>query len=867
MSEFRDLIDNFIWEDKKYNFFNIKKIKEKYNIKTNTYTKNLILESLARNTFLGKIKLDDFLIYIKLLETNKLKKIPIFPSNVLLEDNAGLPLLLELATMRDILKQKGKDSNEINPVVKSTLTVDHTMQVNQFGHEKANKINQEHDIQVNYERYEFLAWCKENFKNLNVVPPNKGISHQLHMEFFSQVINQHRFNDESYLYPECLVGSDSHTPMINALGILGWGSGGIEVGSTLLGNPINILTPNVVGIKLSGYLQSGITATDIVLNLTQFLRTNNMQGKSLEFFGEGVKQLNLPDRATISNMCPEYGAISAIFPFDDETIQYLKTTRNNSKYIELNKIYFEHQNFFNNPVFENSLEFNLSSVKPSIAGPSNPHQRIDLDKIQTTTIEADLKDSNRLQDGSIVIAAITSCTNTINPRNIITAGILAKNAVEAGLAVNKFVKTSFAPGSLSVREYLYKSNLLHYLEKLGFNIVGFGCSTCAGSGGELKDEVLEIIDSKDVKTVSMISGNRNSQGRVHPRVPLNYLASPAIVIAYSIAGNLKNLLKEPIGTNKSGEEVHLDQIWPTEEEVNQIYKDYVTDQVYENNGNFDDQTFWSKFEIKNSDTFEWKSDSSYIIPSPFFSDELNNKNEIRGARCLLYLGDNITTDEISPGGKIPIDSEAAHYLRERGITSSNLNTYGARRGNAEVMVRGTFTSRNLKNMICTPYIGPLTNCFANNKRLSVYKASQEYKNQNIPLIVIAGENYGCGSSRDWAAKGPKLLGVKMVLAKSFEDLHRTNLINMGILPLRIMDKNLWEKEDLTGEEIFDFLNLEHLSKSKKIRVQITKINGEKIITHAEALIYSDLEYRYYLHGGLLNFSVRNQLKKDKEYAI
>ncbi|MRB61397.1 aconitate hydratase AcnA [Bacillus thuringiensis] len=885
----KDLKTEMKVDDDYYTIFDLNKLSEHLSIDMSKmpYTIKILFESLVRNASLGKISLEDFDTIIESLIKNRITEIPFFSSRVLMEDNAGLPLLLDLATMRDVIKSNGGNPEDITASVPASLIIDHSIQANHFGSNDALNLNLTSDFKRNYERYNFLKWSHNAFDSLNVLPPNSGISHQINLEHLSNVIHIDTIGGEKLIFPESFIGSDSHTPMINSLGILGWGAGGIEVEASVLGEPTMILTPEILGIEITGEINPGVTITDIVLKLTELLRKKNVVGRYLEFFGKGIRHLTLPDRATISNMAPEYGAKSALFPIDEETLEYLYTTGRSRKLLKIIEIYFKTQGFYRENVFEEvkytqKIEFNLSNVVPCVSGPRRPQDFIPLDEIKPTIIkelteEGTMKikedfvpsDSQtiKITDGSVVIAAITSCTNTSNPINMISAGLLAKKAVEFGLEIPGYVKTSFAPGSKVVYQYLKQAKLMQYLERMRFNVVGFGCSTCAGSGGDIDPKIQQTIVESDLKVCSILSGNRNFSGRIHPDVKLNYLASPALVIAYAIAGTMNfDLYNEPLGQNEKGESIYLRDIWPSEIEIKKVLKEVLTPEIfikeYEhiNNRNI----YWDQLDVHEGKNYKWSEDSTYLKPSPFCelepsTSELNSR--IANARALVLLGDNVTTDDISPGGQITKDSIAGEYLLQQGVSFKDFNTYGTRRGNHEVMVRGTFYHNHIENKILDNVKGSFTKYFPTEETMSIFEASRKYKDDNTPLLIIAGKEYGTGSSRDWAAKGPYLLGVRAVLAESFEGIHRSNLINVGILPLQFCDGESWHKLNLKGDEIFTIHGIDTLDVRKDLSIEVSRNSGEIFFFNVIAQIDSKKEFEYYKNGGILKYLIREKLSE------
>jgi aconitate hydratase len=840
------------------------------------YTVRIILESICRNIDGKSITVDD-LNTILAWDASNPQEVPFKVARVIMQDYTGVPALVDLAVMRDIAVKYGYDPDIINPLVPVDLVIDHSVQVDNWGSSEAYILNHRLELERNMERYEFLRWASKAFRGLRVFPPGTGIIHQVNLEYISKVV---MLSDGVAYFDTCL-GMDSHTTMVNGLGVLGWGVGGIEAEAAMLGQPISIV-PDVVGVRLYNEPKEGVTATDIVLTLTEYLRRYNVVDKFLEFFGEGIDSLSIPDRATIANMAPEYGATTALFPVDDVTISYLRLTGRDAEYV---KTYYKKQNMYGyakDIEYSSIVEFDLSTVEPCIAGPSLPWERRSLsdarDGIEelikkrgngTKSIRVD--DGYELKDGSVVIAAITSCTNTSNPYLLLAAGLLAKNAYEHGLRVKRYIKTSLAPGSRVVEDYLKKTNLLYYLEQLGFNIVGYGCTTCIGNSGPLYDDLSSIIKSNDIIAVSVLSGNRNFEGRVQPDVRANYLMSPPLVVAYALAGEVKDLTREPIGYSMDGKAVYLKDIWPSTEEVRELLQYINRDEflsIYSRIGDLVPE--WNTIEAKDTRVYEWSASNTFIQRAPFLDDfgsEMDGSVEdIINARALLVLGDNITTDHISPAGLIPIDSPAGVYLQEQGVNMARLNTYGARRGNWNVMARGTFTGKIENKMLKVKGImkkGGYTIHYPSNELLTVYDAAMRYISEGVPVIVIAGKNYGAGSSRDWAAKGPRLLGVRAVIAESFERIHRSNLVCMGILPLQFIDENA-DSLGIDGSEVFDIVGVKDIRVKGSVELVIRKGSAVKN-TRLLVRIDTENELRYYrsksiLHN-ILRYIIQNSYKQ------
>jgi len=812
------------------------------------------------------------------------------PSRVLMQDFTGVPAVVDLAAMRQALKEMGGDPSRINPLQPADLVIDHSVQVDSFGKPDSLATNTKMEFQRNEERYRFLRWGQQAFDNFRVVPPDTGIVHQVNLEYLAQVVFLKKLGQacdgKNLLYPDSLVGTDSHTTMINGLGVLGWGVGGIEAEAAMLGQPISMLIPQVVGFKLFGKLPEGSTATDLVLTVTQMLRRKGVVGKFVEFFGEGLSELTLPDRATLANMAPEYGATMGFFPVDDEALRYLDFT-GRGEAVERVRKYCQEQGLFRNaktvdPVFSDLLELDLSDVVPSLAGPKRPQDRVPLDQaknvftqhLMDTYREKDIEksvtvkqdgQSYELKNGSVVIAAITSCTNTSNPAVMMAAGLLAKKAVEKGLATQPWVKTSLAPGSKVVTDYLINSELMPYLQKLGFDLVGYGCTTCIGNSGPLPESVSQGIQEKDLVAVSVLSGNRNFEGRINPLVKANYLASPPLVVAYALAGRMNiDLYHEPLGQDSEGKPVFFKDIWPSQEEVRKAVQQFIHRDLFNKTYGevFKGDEHWRGLEIPKGDTFAWQENSTYVKYPPFF-EGMGPKpaplQDIQGARVLALLGDSVTTDHISPAGAIPLKSPAGKYLIEQGVGPQEFNSFGSRRGNHEVMMRGTFGNIRLRNHLAPGTEGGVTLHLPDGEEMSIYDAAMKYQKENVPLVVLAGKEYGTGSSRDWAAKGTKLLGVWAVIAQSFERIHRSNLIGMGVLPLQYEAEDNAQDLGLTGHELFHITGLkEGIQPGKKLTVTARAENRE--ITFQVLLrIDTPDEVEYYRHGGILQYVLRQLL--------
>lgn len=824
-------------------------------------------------------------------------EIPFKPSRVVLQDFTGVPAVVDLAALRSAMQRMGGKATDINPQVPVDLVIDHSVQVDMFGRDAALMFNVEKEMERNNERYEFLKWGKEAFDNFRVVPPGRGIVHQVNLEYLGRgVFTREEADGTKTAYPDTLVGTDSHTTMINGLGILGWGVGGIEAEAAMLGQPISMLVPEVAGMKLTGKLREGVTATDLTLTVTQMLRKHGVVGKFVEFYGDGISNMSLPDRATIANMAPEYGATMGFFPIDSESLRYMRRTGRSEELVNLVENYTKAQGLFRtddtpDPEFSTTLELDLSTVETSLAGPKLPHDRITLSNMKQA-FETSLTSDNptmgfnlakerltskgifkngqdiEMTHGDVVIAAITSCTNTSNPSVMLGAGIVAKKAVERGLKVPAYVKTSLAPGSRVVTEYLQEAGLTEYMDKLGFNLVGYGCTTCIGNSGPLPEAVETAIKEGDLIAAGVLSGNRNFEGRIHPWVKANFLASPPLVVAYALAGTVNiDLNKEPIGKDKDGNEVYLKEIWPTTEEIAEHLDNAIRPDLFDKmySDIFESPT-WEEIPVTGGDQFAWSEDSTYIQEPPFFMDmkeEPEPIKSIEGARVLVKVGDSITTDHISPAGNIKEDAPAGEYLKAHGVEKKDFNSYGSRRGNDRVMTRGTFANVRFKNQLAPGTEGGFTKYFPEDKVTTIYDASLKYKESNTPLIAIAGNQYGTGSSRDWAAKGTNLLGVKAVIAESYERIHRSNLVQMGVLPLQFKDGDTPESLGLDGSERFNIELDDNIKARGEVNVTAVKESGEAITFTTNSRIDTPVEVDYYRNGGILHTVLLDYLKKSK----
>ncbi len=821
--------------------------------------------------------------------------LPYRPARVIMQDLTGVPAVVDLAAMRSAVSRLGGDPKQINPLVPVDLVIDHSVQVDFFATPDALMRNADLEFQRNQERYEFLRWGQQAFDNFRLVPPATGIVHQVNLEYLADVVMANDEDGERIAYPDTLVGTDSHTTMINGLGVVGWGVGGIEAEAAMLGQPIDMLTPDVVGFKMEGQLNEGVTATDLVLTVTQMLRKKGVVDKFVEFFGSGLDSMSLTDRATIANMAPEYGATIGFFPVDDETMRYLRLTGRSPEVIERVERYTKEQGLFRtthtpDPEFTDTLELDLSSVEPSLAGPKRPQDRIPLREMKRafrSALTAPVKErgyelepealersaamgtnggSVEMGHGSVVIAAITSCTNTSNPAVMIGAGLVAKKAVERGLQVRPYVKTSLAPGSRVVTDYLSKAGLLVSLEELGFNVVGYGCTTCIGNSGPLSGEVVKAISGTDLVAAAVLSGNRNFEGRVHPFVRANYLASPPLVVAYALAGTVDiDLVNDPLGVDRDDQPVYLRDIWPSTQEIQDTIAQAVLPEMFAEKyaDVFSGTQTWKDIQASQGELFEWNPSSTYIQEPPFFINltrEVGKIQDIHAARVLAVMGDSITTDHISPAGAIPANAPAGLYLIDQGVSVRDFNSYGARRGNDRVMTRGTFANIRLKNRMVPGVEGGVTLHLPDHVQMSIYEAAMSYQKENVPLIVLAGKEYGTGSSRDWAAKGTLLLGVRAVIAESYERIHRSNLVGMGVLPLQFLPGENVDTLGLTGSEKFFIEGLsDQIIPNGEVVVRAVRENNGQVIFKAIARLNTPVEVDYYRNGGILHTVLRSML--------
>ena len=871
--------------DKEYNYYSLNEAEKNGLDGIDKLPKSLkvLLENLLRYEDDLSVTKSQIEAIKNWLKTKKSKtEIAYRPARVLLQDYTGIPAVADLAAMREAVKEKNKDPNTINPLSAVDLVIDHSVQVDQSAKADSFEKNVDIEFERNGERYSFLKWGQQAFDNFRIVPPGTGICHQVNLEYLSKVVWSEEFKGEKYLFPDTLVGTDSHTTMVNGLSVLGWGVGGIEAEAGMLGQPISMLIPEVIGFEMKNKMPEGTTATDLVLTVVKMLRDKGVVGKFVEFYGEGLKNLTLADRATIANMAPEYGATCGFFPIDEETLKYLKFSGRDQQTVDIVENYAKEQGLWasNEIEFTDIISLDMSTVVPTISGPKRPQDKVLLtdapSSFQKVLQEATNKNEKsiskvsntdyEIKDGSILIAAITSCTNTSNPNVLIGAGLLAKKAIEKGLQVKPWVKTSLAPGSQVVTDYLAKAGLNTYLDQLGFNLVGYGCTTCIGNSGPLPENIVEAIQKENIYAVSVLSGNRNFEGRISPHIKANYLASPPLVVAYAIAGHMEvDLYKDPLGKDKEGKDVFLKDIWPSNKEIEETLKDSLNAEMFiQRYSNVSEgPTQWQKIKTDKSSIYNWDEGSTYVKKPPFF-DSLPDKpegfKEIKDARPLLILGDMVTTDHISPAGSIQKDSPTGEYFMEHQILPKDYNSYGSRRGNHEVMMRGTFANIRIRNEMAPGTEGGFTKLYPEEKVLPVYDAVVEYKKRGTDLVVIGGKEYGTGSSRDWAAKGTKLLGIKAVIAESFERIHRSNLIGMGILPLQFIEDVNRKNLKLIGSELISILNIEKgVNPSDEVTVEIKYASGEikKIKTLCRIDTKNELEY--YKNGGILQYVLRNMI--------
>ncbi len=873
-----------------YKYYSLEALSKHGDIEKLPYSIKVLLEAVLRHVDGHVVKEQDAINLAGYNARNVGRnELPFKPARVLLQDFTGVPAVVDLAAMRSAMKRMGGDPQKINPLVPVDLVIDHSVQVDAFGDPNALKINMDKEFERNQERYQFLHWGQKAFSNFSVVPPATGICHQVNLEYLAQCV----VTKDGVAFPDTLVGTDSHTVMINGLGVLGWGVGGIEAEAVMLGQPIYMLTPEVIGFKLTGRLSEGTTGTDLVLTVTQMLREKGVVGKFVEYYGPALDHLPLPSKAMVANMAPEYGATMGFFPWDAATLDYLRMTGRSEEQVALVEKYAKEQMLFRepgspDPEFTDTLELDISTVEPSLAGPKRPQDRVAMSRMKTEFRQAltkPIKDrgfelpsseldnkvalsngyKGELGHGAVVIAAITSCTNTSDPIVLLAAGLLARNAVEKGLEVPRYVKTSLAPGSRVVTDYLDKAGLSPYLDKLGYHTVGYGCTTCIGNSGPLPEPVVEAVNKGNLVVSAVLSGNRNFEGRVSPHTKANYLASPPLVVAYSLAGTTDiDLSSEPLGRGKDGKEVYLKDIWPSQKEVLETIAEVVSPEMFRkryaevSTGNAE----WNAIKSPDADLYEWEASSTYIQEPPFFVDmapEPGNIEPIRDARVLVMVGDSITTDHISPAGAIKADSPAGKYLMDHGVQFADFNSYGSRRGNDRVMTRGTFANIRLRNLLAPGTEGGVTTYLPTGEQTTVYEAAMKYKADNVPLVVLAGKDYGMGSSRDWAAKGTNLLGIKAVLAQSFERIHRSNLVGMGVLPLQFNDGENRESLGLTGHELFTIDGLSNnLKPGQSVKVKALSKDGEKTFDMT-ARLDTPIEIEYYRNGGILHTVLREMV--------
>ncbi len=870
---------------KDYFFYSLKEAEKNGLEGINKLPKSIkvLLENLLRYEDNVTVNKEQILAIKEWLNSKKSKtEIAYRPARVLLQDYTGIPAVADLAAMRDTVKEKNKDPNTINPLSSVDLVIDHSVQVDKFATKNSLKENVDIEFDRNFERYSFLKWGQQAFNNFRIVPPGTGICHQVNLEYLSKVVWNEKFEDKEYLFPDTLVGTDSHTTMVNGLSVLGWGVGGIEAEAGMLGQPISMLIPEVIGFEMKNKLPEGTTATDLVLTVVKMLRDKGVVGKFVEFYGEGLKNLTLADRATIANMAPEYGATCGFFPIDDETLKYLEFSGRSNENIQIVEKYAKEQNLWasDDLVFTDTLSLDMSTVVPTISGPKRPQDKVllteasknfikvfeDVCKKTEPTISKVKGTDFEIKDGDILIAAITSCTNTSNPNVLIGAGLLAKNAIEKGLTVKPWVKTSLAPGSQVVTDYLDKAGLSKYLDELGFNLVGYGCTTCIGNSGPLPDNITDAVKENNLYAVSVLSGNRNFEGRISPLVKANYLASPPLVVAYAIAGSMRmDLYKDPLGKDNKGQDVYLKDIWPSNKEIEDTLKQSLNPEMFVNRYSnvSEGPEQWQKIKVDKGSIYNWEENSTYVKKPPFFEnlpDEPEGFKEIKDARPLLILGDMVTTDHISPAGSIQKESPTGNYFMKHQILPKDYNSYGARRGNHEVMMRGTFANIRIKNEMAPGTEGGFTKLYPEEKVMPIYDAVVEYKKRGTDLVVFGGKEYGTGSSRDWAAKGTKLLGIKAVIAESFERIHRSNLIGMGVLPLQFVENMNRQNLNLKGSELISVLGLEKgINPGDHLEVEIKYATGDIKKIKMLCRIDTKNELEYYKNGGILQFVLRNMI--------
>jgi len=875
--------------DKEYHFYSLPKAAATLgNIDRLPKSMKVLLENLLRNIDGDTVTEDDLQAIVDWQKTGHAdKEIAYRPARVLMQDFTGVPAVVDLAAMRQAVERLGGNVNQVNPLTPVDLVIDHSVTVDEFGDRAAFGENVKLEMERNHERYIFLRWGQKAFNRFRVVPPGTGICHQVNLEYLGQTVWHEQQDGREVAYPDTLVGTDSHTTMINGLGVLGWGCGGIEAEAAMLGQPVSMLIPDVVGFKLLGKLGEGITATDLVLTVTQMLRKHGVVGKFVEFYGDGLADLPLADRATIANMSPEFGATCGFFPVDEVTLSYMKLSGRSDEQIALVHAYSKAQGLWrekgDEPIFTSTLELDMALVEASLAGPKRPQDRVALPNVPqafkaatelelgnnsaTHSESVDFSYKNQalqLKTGAVVIAAITSCTNTSNPSVLMAAGLLAKNAAAKGLKSKPWVKTSLAPGSKVVTEYLNAAGLMPELEKLGFNLVGYGCTTCIGNSGPLPEPIETAIKQGDLTVGAVLSGNRNFEGRIHPLIKTNWLASPPLVVAYALAGNMSvDLTHDPLGEDQAGNPVYLRDIWPTSNEIAKAVEQVKTEMFHKEYAEvFNGDKDWQNIKVEGTPTYAWQEDSTYIRHPPFFSDmkvEPDPIQDIKDARILAILADSVTTDHISPAGNIKKESPAGRYLEEHGVLPNDFNSYGSRRGNHEVMMRGTFANIRIRNEMVPGVEGGVTRHIPSNDQLAIYDAAMRYQQSGVPLAVIAGKEYGSGSSRDWAAKGPRLLGVRVVIAESFERIHRSNLIGMGILPLEFPVGVTRKTLNLKGDETISVSGMQTLKPGQDVPVHITYADGKKEVINARSRIDTGNELTYFENGGILHYVIRKML--------
>ena len=886
--------------DKSYNYYSLAALEKKgfVNVSKLPFSIKVLLEAAIRN-FDGKGTTEE---HIRQLANwtegaGAGKEVAFTPARIVLQDFTGVPAVVDLAAMRKAMADVGGDPEKINPLVPVDLVIDHSVMVDKAGTEDSLSYNMNLEFSRNEERYKFLRWAQDSFKNFRAVPPATGIIHQVNLEYLANVVQTKEVNGELEAYPDSLVGTDSHTTMIDGLGVVGWGVGGIEAEAGMLGQPLYFVTPDVIGFKLTGQLPEGATATDLALTVVEMLRKKGVVGKFVEFYGDGLSNISLADRATVANMAPEYGATMGFFPVDEETLNYLRLTGRDDELVSLVEAYCLEQGLFRMdgmaaPVFTDMIELDMSTVKPSLAGPKRPQDRIELSRMKEAWNQAIITpiekgglglseeavnkevevnhpngEKTKLKTGSVVIAAITSCTNTSNPSVMLGAGLVAKKAFELGLKKPDYVKSSLTPGSRVVTDYLINAGLLDSLNKLGFNVAGYGCATCIGNSGPLADEVSKAIEQNDLTVASVLSGNRNFEGRVHAQVKANYLASPPLVVAYALAGTVNiDLANDPIGYGYNNQPVYLKDIWPSNQEIKEAIQTSMNPEIFRNqyNGVFTANEEWNRIAAPKGVLYDWDEKSTYIQNPPFFeglSPELDDIKEIKGAKVLALLGDSVTTDHISPAGNIKKASPGGEYLLDNGVQQVDFNSYGSRRGNHEVMMRGTFANIRIRNQIAPGTEGGVTKYLPTDEVMPIYDAAMKYQAEGTPLVVIAGKEYGTGSSRDWAAKGTNLLGVKAVIVESFERIHRSNLVGMGVLPLQFAEGLNWKSLNIDGTEVYDILGINNdIKPGQKLTVKATRQDGSSFEFETIARLDSVVDVEYYRNGGILQ-TVLRQLRK------